>query len=288
VVAGPGVPAASFQATRVVKDGRKQWDDAWRLTSPVEGVADREEINKLIQSLGSARALAFVDEDAKDLAAYGLDKPQFTVTVTGDGKATTVLLGNAKSGAALKHYMKRADSPQVAEITEMPELGLLKELLVWRDKRVLDFDRDAVKAISTTLPDGTALKLEKAPGADGAAESWKMTAPKAGQAKAWKTSSLLYALSTFKVSRFVKEGGLTPEVIEKHGLKTPSRAVELLGVDGKELGALLLGREEGGQVFVMARGGAFVGAVDKGRLEELPRNAEDYLQADKEEPNDPE
>src|SRR5207344_3446733 len=56
---------------------RKQADGSWLFQPPLMGLASTPTIAEVIEAVGALRAKHFVEQDAKDLARYGLTQPQF-------------------------------------------------------------------------------------------------------------------------------------------------------------------------------------------------------------------
>ncbi len=57
-------------------------DVEWELAAPVQGKADSVAVRAIVSDFAHLRAEAFAAEDAQDLAAFGLDEPMISVTVT--------------------------------------------------------------------------------------------------------------------------------------------------------------------------------------------------------------
>ena len=71
--------------------------------------SDYSAIEGFITRLSSANMSKLVEENAKDLAKYGLDKPAMTVTI-GAGSAKTVLeVGKTENGRDLREGRLAAD-----------------------------------------------------------------------------------------------------------------------------------------------------------------------------------
>ncbi len=270
--------ATPFKASRIIAGEKPNWDDPWNLEEPIHARADGEEIGKTLQTLATVRAMAFVEGEKPDLKALGLDPPTFRITVQGRGRTEVVRLGRADDGTTMKYYAMREDNPVVVEVVETPFVGLIHNLLWWRDKRVVDFDRDLVREISTTLPDGKPITLVKEvqPDASIGAVTWKLTQPKEARAKGWKGSSALFGIYNFKVKSVVKDSAPTAAELETYGFNKPTQVVEVKDGAGKVLAAMLFGKRVGGDIYVMARGGTMVGLVDNGRRAELPSSVEDF------------
>ncbi|KPK66307.1 MAG: hypothetical protein AMK73_00365 [Planctomycetes bacterium SM23_32] len=77
-------------AVRVATDGpkgafvcaRDEAGDGWRLTEPVTGDADRWAAQSIVGDFAHMRVLKFAAEQAEELAPYGLEEPEITVSVT--------------------------------------------------------------------------------------------------------------------------------------------------------------------------------------------------------------
>jgi len=57
---------------------QRQEGDTWRLAAPVSAKADDQQARGMLQRLRDAKVQAFIDEDATDLASYGLQTPAYT------------------------------------------------------------------------------------------------------------------------------------------------------------------------------------------------------------------
>ncbi len=90
-------------------EAEKKSDD-WTFANPFKGKkADRFKVEDAVRE-AAATAIRHVEENAKDLSRYGLDKPQITATVTLKGGANKQLfLG--KKGPKGDYYARGSDSP---------------------------------------------------------------------------------------------------------------------------------------------------------------------------------
>jgi len=277
----PGDEAVSFKAVRSGQPGQHAFEDGWQLTAPVSTPADREVLAQMVNTLTGLRATDFVDETNANPARWGLEKPAATVKLSGGGKEETILLSLQANGSANKAYARRTDQPNVFEVPESGYASAFKSVFTLRDKRVVQFDRDAVKSLSMTLADGKTLTLVQDAAADAEEPGWKITSPAPGNAQPWKVAALLYSLSSVAFRKFLAENVAAPapaDLLSQHGLTPPARTVTLLDGSGKQLARLLLGKEQGGDVVVMAEGGNTIGLIDSGKLSELPKTADDIVE----------
>lgn len=102
----------------IVFSVRKNSENDWSLTAPIEGIADYSKISPILDIISkNAAYLNFVEEKAIDLDKYGLKKPAYTLEVEADTGKTKLLIGDAKErGKEL--YAKLANSTEVYTIGE--------------------------------------------------------------------------------------------------------------------------------------------------------------------------
>jgi hypothetical protein len=266
------VKAISVTAPKLTYSLEKA-DNKWKLVTPVAMAAEETAVNRILSGLRNLRATAF-EEDAKDLSKYGLDKPVASAVITlatGDARQS-VLIGQTGSGSSKKTYAKRGEAPWVAEVAASVIEDLDKPLSDLRDKTVLAFDRDKVSAVKFTSG-ATTIQMEKHPATtDGGTEEWVETAPHQSLAKKWKMSNVLWTLSSMKAASFADEH---PTDLAKYGLDKPSRTVTVVGDDGKEIGTIQFGKENGGNVYATSSANPQVVEVEKNRLNELPSQPQD-------------
>jgi hypothetical protein len=97
----------------------------WRVVEPQQGAAKKFKLSSILWSLGSLRATAFLDENPKSWAKWGLDKPEREVVVLdAAGKPlATLAVGGPVPGSDTARYV-RGKRPQVLEM----EVGRLADL----------------------------------------------------------------------------------------------------------------------------------------------------------------
>jgi hypothetical protein len=108
----------------------------WKVVKPVPSRSDYSAIEGFITRLSSANMSKLVEENPKDLAKYGLDKPSTTVTI-GAGSAKTVLeVGKAKDGET---YARDASRPLVFMVDTTLQGDLDKNFDDYRKKELFEF-----------------------------------------------------------------------------------------------------------------------------------------------------
>ncbi len=249
-------------------------DDAgsWRLEEPVKDRADDQTATRILSVAKNLRATRFAAEAAADLAPFGLDAPKAKVSIATRAGASFALAFGERDG---KTYARVGDGP-VAEVAATSPKDLDKTVFDLRDKTVAPFDKELVAQVKVQQG-GEAFVVErrKEPkeGSTIPEEKWTILSPKVAPAKRWKLSSVLHSLSTLKAATFVEEEA---KDLAKYGLAEPSRTFTVYGDGGKELAKLLVGGDaEGGKVYVKSASSARVSAVDKKKVDELPKQVAD-------------
>jgi len=185
--------------------------DTWRLTSPVEALAEKWVVDAITSELQSAKFKATVAEaptDA-DLEKYGLKPPVFTVSArayvpdaSGGGKddparqQTVTLHGGLENPFDGSVYMRREGDPRVYAANGSVRYALEKDLFALRAKEFLGLDEAKVKAFSVTAKAG-AYTLER-----DSDKSWRLTKPTAQRADPARVKRLLQSLRSQRALSF--------------------------------------------------------------------------------------
>jgi Domain of unknown function (DUF4340) len=94
----------------------KDTSNNWQITSHQNRKAKSWKVSNITGGVSSLEAAAFVDENAKDLKPYGLDKPRAIITIKQKGaEVAKVLIGKQKEKSD-RVYAKAANSPEVVEV----------------------------------------------------------------------------------------------------------------------------------------------------------------------------
>jgi hypothetical protein len=147
----------------------------WKVVKPVEARSDYSAIEGFLTRLGSSNMTRLVEENPKDLAQYGLDKPVMTITI-GAGSAKTVLeVGKTENDQT---YAKDASRPMVFTVDTTLQSDLTKSFDDYRKKELFELRPFYVAKLRAVLdgPGGPkTYEFEKMPAKEGAADSWQVT-----------------------------------------------------------------------------------------------------------------
>ncbi len=135
--------------------------DGWRLLSPMEDIGDRDHLEALVSDLGSLRIEEFLDGGI-DPGALGLDAPEYSVMVvrSDGGEPLRLELGATREGAGGTDVACRRGDGDYFWARDSVRTRLSKAPVLWRSKKVADFDTWEVEGLRLVTPEDSA-ELEK-------------------------------------------------------------------------------------------------------------------------------
>ena len=255
------VKAASGERTVLRKAG-----DAWRIAEPIAVKADDGEVTGIVTNLASLEIQRVVEENATDLAQFGLAAPRIEVgfKTAGQAGSSRLLLGdtNATGGEI---YAKLPGSARVFLVSSFLESTFNKGTFDLRDKTVLAFDRAAVDALEIVTKD---LRLAFAK----TGEAWALTSPVAARADQGQVQGAIGSLQTLAMKSIA-----APEAAEKdlakYGLDKPELTATVGA--GSTRATLAVGKtDESGNVFARDVASPMVVTIDPSLINAL-RNTPD-------------
>src|SRR5262249_48753698 len=147
----------------IERDGReftlRKDGEAWKLTGPFDAEVKADAVRPLTEELANLTAEKYVVHNAKDLAAYGLDKPYERITLppsppaqgvpalSTPAKTVTILLGKSTEANAKARYAKASDSDAVVVLPEKAVAALDHAALDFVDRSVLSLDGQRLEKI---------------------------------------------------------------------------------------------------------------------------------------------
>jgi len=221
------------QQIEIIREG-----EAWRIKKPIEAKGDPTEISNLLGSLSSLRGEDFIDEKKADWLK-GLGEPVLKLTLR---------VGDLEYPAFFYHVPFEPESVYAVTTPSAPIYRLSRGAFhvleepasSYRDKRMVDLNDSSLVEQVLIKKGEESILLERKEG------EWSMKkgdTPK--KVDATLVNGLLFELNELRVDRF-------PEPLPapaKAGLSDPAWSVQLKGKEGKVLGEILFGRNEGDQVY---------------------------------------
>ncbi len=217
-------------------------------------------LRSLLYTVSSVMATSLIEEDPKDLADYGLDEPQFTLTVRfTDGDSVTVSLGNQTP--VQNYYYAVSDR----ENTVYTIGGYLTGLMTRKPYEYRDVDTfpsykekediyTSIDHFRLTQRDGTPIEifLDKDFSMEGniASSNYMMTQPLVSPCTADTVEALLDVLATNTMEAIL--GDITKDQLAEYGLDRPAR-LYLEDILGNKLELVIGSVNEGRCVAAIAR-----------------------------------
>lgn len=216
----------------------------WLFEAPITTRANKHDVEATINDLNGLQVRRFLEPRDADPARTGLAAPQLRVTLEGNARRETLLLGNpvnATTPADPAHttevFAKLEDKPTVF-ITRLSagDTGLLERLRSaqekLRDKRVLDFDPADVTAFTVALPDRPELSLQRLDAPQNA-EAWQVVVrgatgqiPQTIPADPAIVQDFLQRLRLLSAVHFLSDAPSAAD-LEGYGFNRPDRIVTL-------------------------------------------------------------
>lgn len=272
---------------RLRRDGPR-----WLFETPILARAQKTQVELAINTLNSLQARRFIDAREAESARTGLASPQLRITLEGNARRETLLIGQplnpaTANGAPPEHFAKIEDKPAVfvtavpAELLE--KLRTAQESL--RDRHLLDFEPAAVTSLTLAAPDQPELTLQRL---EHAAEGWQLvtrsaagTAPQTQPADTPLVQELLKDLQLLSATRFLSDAPSASDA-ENYGFNRPVREITLQlrsggGLRGEDPQTITLqiGAKPGERTVAYARvlNTPFIYQIEPDLLEDTPVSA---------------
>jgi hypothetical protein len=201
--------------------GFQRREGKWWIKTPIEVRGDHGKIERIINNISNLRAKEIPSEGGEDLARFGLDEPWGRVDLyLGENLGMkSLLLGKARSNGDV--YVRDTSRDLVFVIPPAVVKQINEDLEGYRDKKVLEFERNSVVEIGLIYPDET-IRCEK----DSAGDWFYYTeeSPIRHPAKTSRLNRLLGDLASMRIEDYVSEIGGT---LEPYGLHQPSAMIEI-------------------------------------------------------------
>ena len=239
---------------------------AWKLTAPEAARADGGAVNGFLWSIRDLRATGFLAEEPQGAARF-LPRPEVTIRLWEQGaKEPRVLLLGTGRDARISEKTAVAAVTGEGPVVSVPSRALedlaktaddLRDKVLFAGLEVADVKRARLAG------GGKTLLVERRSESD-----WRVLEPKSGGTKEGKVTDLLLTLRALRWKTLVAPKG---EDAARYGLATPELEVTLSRADGAEIGALLVGKQEGDVTYVRVKSGPAIYAVESRQLGDLRR-----------------
>jgi len=135
-------------------------DKKWKLLESVQGVIDNDALQRLLDEFAALPAEEFVREGRENLAEYGLDQPEATLTATAGDKTYTLVLGKPQD--AERQYAFWSDPPLVFTVWTSRANTLLRDVVTQSNQSPASSTTNAPSPVATpSAGDNTTLPFAR-------------------------------------------------------------------------------------------------------------------------------
>jgi hypothetical protein len=241
----------------------------WQIVEPIDFAADSFAADGVASALADLKSESLID-DPRPHEVYGLDAEGGEIRFRAGGVERVLRLGD-DTPLGSNSYVAVDGSTDVYTVTTTQLGSLRKDLEELRDKRIANFDHNAVLRFTASWPDGR-VAVERSE------QGWQLTAPVQGSADDSTVDGLLSDLSFLRATGFVDDP--TPEAVA--GFERPEFAVEIelkIENEGEDLAPLSIafgGLDEAGTDQLVRAAAQSLYAIPASRLEDFPRTLVEY------------
>ena len=223
-------------------------DGTWKLTAPLKGEAEQDQLDDFLNSLARLRADALIAEkpDAAALKKYGLDHPEARWRLqSGDKQVLDLLVGNPERGVSAPRGTRRYAKLAKGDLVFLLDARLSQKVLdEYRPRAVWTPALDAVQIESLNYRYArNPFLLEKVE-----SNNWQAVGKPDAKINAATVEDTLAALAGLKLSRYAVDKGAN---LALFGLDKPELILEVATRSGKQV--LHIGNVEGGSKGRYAR-----------------------------------
>lgn len=229
-------------------------DNEWVLSSPTDLKYDSSILSSIVINASSIIVDKTIEENAQDLAKYGLDQVITVKLMDTEGKETVLEVGDmtpTKGG----YYIKEAGKNDVYVVSSYTGKYLVTARNGLRSKQLFDFTSQDLTELAMDRRGESIFASEK--GADASA-NWLMTKPIKGSMNSSALTPMMEAIANSTISEFVED---KPSDLAQYGLdnpkysfdfKTANETYKLKMGDEKTKGSLIYAQLDGNdEVFTM-------------------------------------
>lgn len=207
--------------------------DAWKLVKPLEAKADKYSADGLASDIALAKTERAIEEANINWKNFGLDPAAVKLTVKlSDGKTHELELGD-KDFSSSSVFARLPGQNKVLVLSSTLHSSATKKLFDFRDKNVVEFQRDQLKAMNI-LTKGKEFAFEKS------SDDWLVKKPFEARGDNTEINSIVSDLEFARVEEFVD---VPSADLKAYGLASPTIRVDLFLGDNRARKTLLIGNK---------------------------------------------
>ncbi len=175
----------------------------WSIVAPLQTDADHREVQALIRALVTGAVTRTVEEQATQLAPFGLEQPVTTLTITAGTQQETISIGDS-GPLSNTLYVLRASDRRVLLTNLAPKDFINKSLMTFRRKELLRFVQNDVERVRLTYPTTEIVIYNMTK--DKPRPTWKIRYPIEAEADQNEVRSLMFRLEDLKALGIIDPG----------------------------------------------------------------------------------
>ncbi len=230
-------------------------DTEWVLSSPTDLKYDSSVLSSIVINASSVLADKLIEENAQDLAKYGLDKAINVKLMDTEGKETVLEIGDmTPTGGG--YYIKEAGKNDVYMVSSYTGRYLVTSRNGLRSKKMFEFTAQDLTEIAMDRKGENIFASEM--GAESSA-NWLMTKPIRGNMNSSALSPMMEALANSTIVEFIED---KPADLAQYGLASPAYVFDFKTAN--ETHKLKMGSEKvkGSQIYAQLEGSDEVFTMD--------------------------
>lgn len=238
----------------------------WNLASPVQGEADAKEVENMIRALVLGKVSRTVDESAKALAPFGLEKPPVVLTIQAGLQSETLSIGDAGPISSTLYVLRHSDKRVL--LTDLAGKDFLnKSVMTFRRKDILRFEQNQVDRLRLTYPPTEiVLYLMNEP----PAKRWKIRSPIESLADQSEVRAFLYRLADLKAMGILDPGPERTAIEPTLGKPVATLTLHAAGAD--QTVKFYQSNPKSGEAFAERLGSGVLYRINPSAIKDLTRD----------------
>ena len=190
---------------------KKNEKGKWALVEPIKARGNIEGVNYALGLILDGKAQKFIVENptADDLKRYGLASPKVRLTLAeAGGKNSDVFLIGSQEEKSKNYYARQEGKGPIFQLERFSVEDLPKKPLAARNRRIIEFEKEAVVKIELENPNGRVTVRQK----DGKKDEWEVEGDGlklAGNDR--RISDMLWDIKYGKIAEFFDDPARQPD-----------------------------------------------------------------------------
>lgn len=200
-----GIDAEQVTSLQIHRAGEERLvlekrDDEWHIVRPFEGLADGQEVMRMVRAVAELRPRA--SRDGVDLSdeQFGLADADLIASITYNGSKTAALKIGGETPAGVERYAQVTDSDRLYVVGAETRTTLWRNPEDLREKRVAALETDEVRKVTLDHGDEHVVAV-RAAGDD--EPRWRLTTPLEAAADEWNVRQVINRIGDLRAEDFV-------------------------------------------------------------------------------------